>query len=157
MRFVWGFFLLYCASGWALQLGEPVGDLTIASQDQSSQRFKEDLGSVIVFASWTNSCSRCQHMMSELELMYQAYKDQGLKIYGIALEGQTMEKRQHIKFPLLPDKSGELKAHLNMHRAPMVLMLNRHGQLEQRYTNYEVNDQFVYRQQLAKMLSAGEI
>lgn len=156
MRFVWAFFLLYSAPGWALQLGEPIGDLTVPSQGQANQRFKEDLGSVVVFASWTGGCSRCQHMLSELELLYQAYKDQGLKVYGVALKGQAMEKREHIKFPLLPDTSGELKKHLNMHRAPMVLMLNRHGQLEQRYTDYEVNDQFVYRQQLAKMLSAGE-
>jgi thiol-disulfide isomerase/thioredoxin len=149
--------LLSSTIGWALQEGDVLGDLTIASQSQGNQRFKEHLGEVIVFVSWSSSCSSCHHLLSELDLLSRAYKTKGLTVYGVAFNGETKQSREHITYTLLPDVGGVLKRHLNIDDYPTVIMVNRSGIIEKIYGTYHSGDQFVYRKQIAKMLSVGEI
>ncbi len=90
---------------------------------------------VIVF--WATWCEPCKQQLPLYEALYQRYRDQGLKVIAIAMDGpETISRaapvvnRLGLSFPVLSDLDTAVTSRLNPRRgAPFTVWIDRSGRI----------------------------
>ena len=83
---------------WSLVM-EPAPDfnLPIITEPEKYIRLSDLKGKVIVLDFWASWCSPCKKYMPETQALYDKYKDRGLLVFGINIEGNDSRALEVIK------------------------------------------------------------
>jgi thiol-disulfide isomerase/thioredoxin len=98
-------------------LKEQAPDFRLGTLGNTKKRVRlSDLrGKVVLLDFWASWCEPCMEGLPETEALYQAFKDRGLMVFGINVEGDERQAAAAVKsvgitFPVLmgdPDAEGE--------------------------------------------------
>jgi len=112
--------------------GEPAPDFVLPSLQGSNLRLSEYRSEVVVVGFWSSWCRRCRQAMPLYESLRARYKDEGLNVLTIAVDGDQDEARKMaadygLKFPMLLDREHEVSRLYDLGRLPMTLVIDREG------------------------------
>jgi peroxiredoxin len=94
------------------EVGDPAPDFRLEDLQGRTFRFaKARVERVHLVVFWSIFCSACRAELPALQALYERYRDQGLEVAAIAVDGEPMKKgirafvaRQEFTFPVLFDR-----------------------------------------------------
>ena len=112
----------------------------IAATDLADSKVSLDefRGKVVLVHFWATFCVPCLHEMPALEALWQAYRDQGLVILGIAADrGSERVVRDYVRdsgitFPVVQDTDGAVRNRYEVVALPMSYLVGRDGRISAR-------------------------
>ncbi len=129
--------------------GAQATDFTLRDLDGRDVRLSDYLGKDVVLLNfWATWCVPCGAELPLLEKMYQAKKDKGFVILGIAMDGpETIAqvgpyaRRYGLNFPVLLDDETRVVSVYNPKRtAPMNVLIDRKGAVSRVRSGYNSGD-----------------
>lgn len=137
-------------------------DFSLRALDGRTVRLSDYLGKDVVLLSfWATWCVPCLGEMPELEKLYQRYKDQGLTILAISMDGpetianvEPTVRRHGVTFPVLLDEDTRVSAVFNPTRdAPYAVIIDRSGSIVDRRLGYAPGDEAKLEEKLKSLLT----
>lgn len=145
-------------------VGAPAPDFTLRDLDGRNVNLSDRLGKdVILLDFWATWCVPCGAEMPHLEQLYQANKDKGFVILGIAMDGPEtvaqvgpFARRYGINFPVLLDEETRVVNVYNPKRtAPLTVLIDRKGQIARIRNGYNAGDEKLVADDVASLLGAA--
>ena len=145
--------------------GSGVPDFTIDDMSGDEFHMAEHLGeSVMLLNFWATWCEPCRVEMPHLDRLQQEYRDQGLRILCISMDGpdSVSEVRSRISrydysFTVLLDVESEVTRQYNPRRAaPLNVLIDRSGSIVWTHEGYSPGDEIELEQQIRAALGLGE-
>lgn len=139
-------------------------DFSLRSIDGRTVRLSDYLGRDVIFLNfWATWCVPCLGEMPALEKIHQTYKDQGLTILGVSMDGpesianvEPTVRRYGITYPILLDEETRVVALYNPARdAPYSVLIDRQGRIVERFLGYSPGDEVKLEQRIQPLLAAG--
>lgn len=115
---------------------------------------------VILLNFWATWCEPCVAEFPHLRKLYEANREKGLLILGIAMDGPetvasvpAFAKRNQINFPMLLDEDSHVAAIYNPKKsAPLSVLIDRQGRIAAIRDGYNPGDEEYLAQEVAKVL-----
>ena len=112
---------------------------TVQTFDRSEFSLEAMRGNPVVinfFASW---CPPCRDEAGDLQKAYTAFRGEGVRFIGIAVEDDELDTRGFIKefkwtFPAAPDETGELMKAYSVLAVPKTVVVGRDGRVSYTHT-----------------------
>ncbi len=143
-------------------VGAPAPDFTLRDLDGRNVNLSDRLGKdVILIDFWATWCVPCGAEMPHLEQLYQANKDKGFVILGLAMDGPEtiaqvgpFARRYGITFPVLLDEETRVVNVYNPKRtAPLTVLIDRKGQIARIRNGYNAGDEKLVAADIAALLA----
>jgi peroxiredoxin len=141
------------------------GDFTLRTVEGQTFRLSDHLGKqVILLNFWATWCVPCLGEMPELEKLHQRYRDQGLLVVGVSMDGpesvanvQPTVRRYGLTYPILLDEETRVVGVYNPRRdAPFSVLIDRQGRIVQRFVGYAPGDEVKLEESIRPLLDAGD-
>jgi peroxiredoxin len=124
-------------------------------------RLSDHFGKVIVLNFWATWCVPCAAELPHLQRMYETYRDQGLVILAISMDGpETVAnvgphtRRYGLTFPVLLDEETRVVAMHNPKRtAPFTVMIDRDGAVARTREGYTAGDEIAVEADIQALLA----
>lgn len=125
-------------------------DFSLPALDGSLVRLSDSIGKkVILIDFWSTSCEPCLVSMPLLAELYSKYRDQGLEILAISLDGPesraqvaNVVHQKGMNFPVLLDEETEVVAQYNPKRElPFQALIDRSGHIVRTKGGYSPGDE----------------
>lgn len=138
-------------------------DFSLRSTEGRTVRLSDYLGKDVVLLSfWATWCQPCLGEMPELEKLHQRYKDQGLTIIGVSMDGpesianvESTVRRYNISYPVLLDEETRVASIYDPTKdAPFTVIIGRSGRVVDSHLGYSPGDELKLEQQLKTLLAA---
>jgi peroxiredoxin len=113
-------------------------DFALPDLKGNVQRLSDFRGKVVLLNFWATWCPPCRAEMSSMEILYQAYHDQGFEVLAVAsdVQGaaivQPFMEPYRLSFPALLDTSGWVNGMYGVRSIPTSYLLDRQGQVVSR-------------------------
>jgi DsbE subfamily thiol:disulfide oxidoreductase len=125
---------LSSGEGGRLQPGEPVPEFDLELLDGSSLRWSDLQGQVVVLNFWASWCAPCRREASDLQAVWEAYRDQGVLLVGITYRdaqdaSRTFVDEHGITYPNGVDEMGRISDAYGVTAVPETYVIDRQGQL----------------------------
>lgn len=139
-------------------------DFSLRSLDGRTVRLSDYLGKdVVLLTFWATWCLPCLGEMPELEKIHQKYKDHGLTILAISMDGpetvanvDSTIRRLGVTFPVLLDEDTRVSNVYNPTRdAPYAVIIGRDGSIVDRRLGYSPGDEVKLEEELKKLLESS--
>lgn len=121
-----------------LQAGDPAPPFTLPGLDGESLAVPVDFaGQVVALRFWADWCPFCATEMRDLEPLYRAYRERGLRVLAINVR-QDRETAAHfagrlgLSYPVLLDAEGAVARAYGVSGLPTTLFLDRQGRVATR-------------------------
>lgn len=120
-------------------------DFQLDTIDGHTVRLGDHLGKdVVLIDFWATYCDPCLAAMPHLEALYQKYKDQGLVVLGVSIDGpdsvaqvKTEVAKLGVTFPILLDQETRVVALYNPKTsAPYSVLIGRDGRVVMKREGY---------------------
>lgn len=151
-------------SGGAPTNGASAQDFTARDTEGKTIRLSDYLGKkAIVLNFWATWCEPCIAEFPHLRRMYEANKEKGLVILGVAMDGPEsvanvapFARRNMLNFPVLLDEDSHVAALYNPKKsAPLSVLIDKQGHIFKVREGYNPGDEDFLAQDVAKMLDAA--
>jgi peroxiredoxin len=113
---------------------KPAPDIKLKGLDGQKYALSDYQGKIVIVNFWAVWCPPCKVEIPELIELYNTYKDQGLMVFGIAIDSGKDEKIQEkavelkINYPVINgDEYYIRKAFGGIRAVPTTFMINREG------------------------------
>lgn len=129
-------------------VGQPAPDFSLPDLDDQSHKLSQFRDKVVILDFWATWCGPCKLAMPLIDKVYLKYKDQGLVVLGINLEGR--DKNQRVKQFI--EESGHQFAILqggmmgvgldqvyNVTGIPTTFVIDKQGIIRYRHIGYREN------------------
>jgi peroxiredoxin len=145
--------------------GAAASDFTARDTQGKTHRLGDYLGkNAIVLNFWATWCEPCIAEFPHLRRLYDANKDKGLIILGVAMDGpETVASvpafvtRNQINFPVLLDEDSQVAAMYNPKKsAPLSVLIDKQGRISTIREGYNPGDEDFLAADVAKMLDVPE-
>jgi|UPI000367886E peroxiredoxin len=110
------------------------GDAAIVTTlpDVDGQAHSLPQGEVVLLHFWATWCAPCREEIPSLVAMYDALKDQGLKVYAVSTDANGDDVREfiklhHISFPVVRDVDVSFANRYGITGYPETYVINRQG------------------------------
>lgn len=149
-------------SGGATRSRGSAPDFTLKSVDGRPTRLSSYLGDkVILMNFWATWCGPCTQELPHLEALHRKYKDQGLQVISIAMDGPEsianvapFVRRTGLTFPVLLDEETRAVSLYNPTRgAPFNVFIDRNGNVAATKEGYSTGDDVVIENILRPLLA----
>lgn len=71
------------------QVEQPAPDFTLPDRSGKSFSLRQFRGQVVLLDLWASWCGPCRMTMPRIQQWHEQYRDQGLKVIGVNIEGPT--------------------------------------------------------------------
>jgi len=141
----------------------PANDFAARTLDGALFSLREHRGRVVVLLSFcTTWCEPCIAEMPHLRRLYSAYREQGLAMVAIAMDGPetianvpAFARRNQINFPVITDEDSRISALYNPRKsAPLSILIDRAGRVHSIREGYNPGDEEALEQDIRSLLSA---
>jgi peroxiredoxin len=142
--------------------GATASDFSARDIEGKTVRLSTYLGKqVILLNFWQTWCEPCVAEFPHLRRMYDANKDKGFIIFGVAMDGPetvanvpAFAKRNQLNFPVLLDEDSHIAAIYNPKKsAPLSVLIDRSGKIAVIREGYNPGDEDYLAQEVAKVLA----
>ena len=136
-------------------------DFALRDLDGATVRLSDHLGKdVVVISFWATWCSPCAAEMPHLERIWLAYREQGLVVLAVSMDGpETVAEvaprvRQNgYTFPVLLDEETRVVGALNPGRAaPLTIVIGRDGVISAVHEGYSAGAERTLEDEIKKLL-----
>ena len=156
---IYAFCLLYGASINASEMvraSRP--EFSMRSLSGEVIRLSEHRGSVIMLGFWARWCGDSRLAMQAMESIDDKYQRAGLITLGInvgdsAEQTAIMTKSLGLRFPILLDTSSSAGKAFNLESMPLIVLLDRDGELRYSHQGFQSGDEVEFAAQLHKLLN----
>lgn len=121
-----------------LENGQPAPAFSLSDLDGETLRFPEDLaGQVVAVRFWADWCPFCAPEMREIEPVYRALRDRGLRVLAVNVrqDRETAARfiaKLDISYDILLDSEGTLARAYGVTGLPTTYFIDREGRLATR-------------------------
>ena len=118
-----------------LKQGEPTPSFTLDDLNGGSIAFPSDLaGQVVAIRFWADWCPFCKGEMHDLEPVYRAYEDKGLRIFAVNVRqdretAAAFVEPLGISYEVLLDRDGSVARAYGVTGLPTTFIVDRRGRL----------------------------
>lgn len=160
-----------CASGKGATGGEPTDNnaseirpFKAPALDGADVDLGQHLGKDVVMVSfWATYCEPCKAEMPFLQTFYDRYKERGLTIVSVSLDGPETAaevapyiRKQGYTFPVVIDRDGAIAQQLNpTSTAPYALVVGRDGKVKKRISGFQGSEAPALEKELEALLGSG--
>jgi peroxiredoxin len=144
--------------------GASASDFSARDVDGKTVRLSTYLGKqAILLNFWQTWCEPCVAEFPHLRRMYEANKDKGFVIFGVAMDGPetianvaAFAKRNQLNFPVLLDEDSHVAAIYNPKKsAPLSILIDKTGRIATIREGYNPGDEEYLAKEVAKVLEAS--
>src|SRR5690606_26556978 len=112
--------------------GVEAPDFVLKSLSGKNLRLSEYRGEVVMLSFWASWCGDCRHQLEELATVYQRYRDAGVAVLAVSLDGDSRRARDaaaalEIGYPVLLDPEGDVGRLYEVDSMPLALLIDRAG------------------------------
>jgi peroxiredoxin len=126
------------ASG-VVAVGSPAPDFRAASLDPADttvQTLDRYRGDVVLLNLWATWCGPCVWEMPSIQRLYDAYRDRGLRVVGVAVDDPPFADRvrafvaeHQLTFDILHEGSGQIERDYRSRGLPATYIIGRDGRI----------------------------
>ncbi len=144
--------------------GATATDFSARDIDGKTVRLSTYLGKqAILLNFWQTWCEPCVAEFPHLRKMYEANKDKGFIILGVAMDGPetvanvaAFAKRNQLNFPVLLDEDSHVAAVYNPKKsAPLSVLIDKSGKISVIREGYNPGDEEYLAREVAKVLDGA--
>lgn len=144
--------------------GSTASDFSARDLEGKTVRLSTYLGKqVILLNFWQTWCEPCVAEFPHMRRMYEANKDKGFVMFGIAMDGPetvanvpAFAKRNQLNFPVLLDEDSHVAAIYNPKKsAPLSILIDRSGKIAVVREGYNPGDEEYLEADISKLLNAA--
>ncbi|MFQ5867738.1 MAG: TlpA disulfide reductase family protein [bacterium] len=117
-------------------------DFTLSKLDGNSLTLSDFKGKVIILNFWATWCPPCRMEIPDFVELYEKYKDEGLLIIGVNLDGgdsrsvkQFLEKYK-INYPIVLGNVKVTEDYGGIRAIPTTFVIDRNGNIREKYVGY---------------------
>lgn len=153
------------ASSAAPAQGVTASDFSARDIDGKTVRLSSYLGKqAILLNFWQTWCEPCVAEFPHLRRMFEANRDKGFVIFGIAMDGpetianvSAFAKRNQLNFPVLLDEDSHVAGLYNPKKsAPLSVLIDKTGKIAVIREGYNPGDEEYLAREVAKVLEGGQ-
>ncbi len=146
-------------------VGERAPDFTTRSVDDKQITLSDYRGEkVVVLNFWGIRCLPCLQEMPKLEDIYRRYKDQGVEMLGVNVDGvgadiieknlrkQLGDTDLNVTYPLLLDENFEIIDTYYLTVAPLTAIIDKNGIIQYLHVDYQAGDEIELEEMIKKVL-----
>ena len=144
--------------------GSTASDFSARDIEGKTVRLSSYLGKqVILLNFWQTRCEPCVAEFPHMRKMYEANKDKGFVMFGIAMDGPetvanvpAFAKRNQLNFPVLLDEDSHVAAIYNPKKsAPLSILIDKAGKIAVVREGYNPGDEEYLEADVLKLLDAA--
>jgi peroxiredoxin len=144
--------------------GATASDFSARDIDGKTVRLSNYLGKqAILLNFWQTWCEPCVAEFPHLRKMYEANKDKGFVLFGVAMDGPetvanvpAFAKRNQLNFPVLLDEDSHVAAVYNPKKsAPLSVLIDKTGKIAVIREGYNPGDEEYLAKEVAKVLDGS--
>ena len=152
----------------AAAAGGPIG--TAAAPDFTGRdvagktfRLSDQRGKVVLLDFWSTFCEPCKAEFPHLRAMYDADREKGLLVVGVAMDGPetvadvtSFVKRFELDFPIVTDDDSRIASLYNPKKSmPLSVLIDRGGHIVAVREGYNPGDEKLVAADVEKALASG--
>lgn len=124
-----------------LSQGSPAPDFALRSLDEKNLRLSEYRSEVVILNFWAPWCGKCGEALRSLDALYADYREAGLQVLSVAVEGHPEDVREHlsdiaVSFPVVTDDEyNSVSRMYDLGKLPLTLLIDREGNLRYRHAD----------------------
>ncbi len=142
--------------------GSRATDFTLRDVEGRDVRLSDYAGKVVLIDFWATWCVPCEAAIPHLQEMYEAHKDEGFVILGVAMDGPEsvalvppFVRRYGLTFPVLLDEETRVVSIYNPKRtAPLQVFIDREGRVAKVRQGYSAGDEKFVEEDVVRLLGA---
>jgi peroxiredoxin len=139
-------------------------DFALRDLDGRMVRLSDHRGSVVLVNFWATWCVPCAAELPHLERLYQEYRDQGLVVLAVSMDGPesaanvpSFARRHGLTFPVLVDEETRVVGRYNPKRtAPFTMIVGRDGLVAKRREGYHAGDEVAIEEDIRGLLAGRD-
>lgn len=144
--------------------GATASDFSARDIDGKTVRLSTYLGKQAILLNFLQTwCEPCVAEFPHLRRMYEANKDKGLVVFGVAMDGPetianvpAFSKRNQLNFPVLLDEDSHVAAIYNPKKsAPLSVLIDKSGRIAVIREGYNPGDEEYLARDVAKVLEGS--
>jgi peroxiredoxin len=141
--------------------GPPSADFALHDLGGRTVRLSDHRGKVVLVNFWATWCAPCTAEAPHLQRLYKAYRERGLEILGISMDGpeSVATVRAHVArlglgYPILLDEETSVVGVYNPKgSAPFTVLLDRGGRIAATRDGYSAGDERALEAEVAALLA----
>jgi len=133
-------------------------DFALKSLTSDNLRLSEFRGQVVLLGFWARWCGDCRQAMQALQEIDAKYQRAGLVTLGIDVDDNPEKSRAMttalgLRFPILIDENKQVSALYKVESMPLLILVDREGQIRYRQGGFETGDGVKLTDQLRQLLN----
>jgi cytochrome c biogenesis protein CcmG/thiol:disulfide interchange protein DsbE len=145
--------------------GQTVPDFKLKDANNNWTKFSEIKGNnLTVIDFWATWCSPCMKAIPKLNKIYDIYKENGVQFIGLNMDSPRNAAKikpfinaHNIQYPVLKDPDGTVTSRLNITSIPVLLIVNKNGEIVFRHLGYRSGDEKIIEEKIKKLLFEEDV
>jgi len=123
-------------------------DFTLPKLDGNSLTLSDFKGKVIILNFWATWCPPCRREIPDFVELYENYKDKGLLIIGVNLDGgdrssvKQFSEKYKINYPVVLGNVNVTEDYGGIRAIPTTFIIDREGDIREKYIGYQPGTTF---------------
>ena len=136
--------------------GELAPDFTLSRVDGGEVTLSELRGEVVILDFWATWCPPCRMEIPDFVELYEKYKDEGLLIIGVNLDGgdsrsvKQFSEEYKINYPIVLGNVKVTEDYGGIRAIPTTFVIDRNGNVREKYVGYR--PRAIFEDQAKKLL-----
>ena len=137
--------------------GQTIPDFTLPTLSNDSVQLSAHKGEVVYVDFWATWCPPCRKSFPWMEQMHRKYKDAGLKIIAVSIDGdkaaiQSFLNSNPVSFTVAHDKGGKIADSFGLQGMPTSYLIDRKGVLHYTHAGFRESDKDVLESHIKSLL-----